>query len=263
MEITLDEMLAEFRRCGHTDEGYLTHHYPRFRETKREFCATWDINRGRRVLDVGAHWLHQSYLWQADGFQVTAVDLPLTFELESVKLLADAHGIRLVGCGDLERARELDAIESDSVDIMLFTEIIEHITFNPVQFWKQIHRILAPGARIVVTTPNYYAIQARTWQASRFLRGLGGGLSVLEILDTPTYGHHWREFSMREVILYFCLLSSDFNTVKQCYPASYGLGRGGRFSNFLQRHVRWLRPNLHLEMELPRKTAGITRAPSW
>ena len=259
----LDGILVDLRQHGETDEGYLAHHFPRFRETKREFCATWDRARGLRLLDVGAHWLHQSYLWAKDGYLVTAVDLPLTFDLPAIKRLAEAHAIRLVPCADLESASALDVIESDSIDVMLFTEIIEHITFNPVKFWKQIYRILAPGARIVITTPNYYAMRARTWHWRRFLTGFGAGLSVDEILDTPTYGHHWREFSMRELVRYFCLLSSDFNTVKQRYPTSYGFGteRGG--GHWLERNVSWLRPNLHLEIELTQKQAGITRSPQW
>ena len=261
-EPTLDDVLIALRPYGVTDEGYLAHHFPRFRETKREFCSTWDRARGLRVLDVGAHWLHQSWLWQADGYQVTAVDLPLTFELDSVRALADATGMRLIPCRDLERADELDAIEPNSIDIMLFTEIIEHITFNPVRFWQQIYRVLAPGGRIVITTPNYYAARGRAWDWRRFRSGFAGGLSVDEVLSTPTYGHHWREYSKLELIRYFCLLSPDFNTVKACYPSTYGFDDRG-FAGWAQRRFPWLRPNLHLEVELSRKDVGITLAPSW
>lgn len=256
----LEELLAEFRRHGGTDEDYLTHHYARFAETRREFCSTWDRTRGARVLDIGAHWLHQSLLWSSDGYEVTAVDLPTTFDLQEVRNIARVHRIRLVPCADLAGADALEAIESDSIDILLFTEIIEHITFNPVRLWKQVHRILTPGARIVITTPNYYAFGSRAWQLRRFVRGNGGGIRVEDILGTPTYGHHWREFSRSELIRYFELLSPDFVTFKCHFAAPYELLPSHPIRRLLYRQLPWFRPNIHLEIELKDKSHGVAFA---
>ena len=89
------------------------------------------------------------------GFQVTALDLPVTFEVDNVRSLARQMDIMLVACADLEAADTLDMIAESSVNVVLFAEIIEHDTFNPACFWKQIHRIQASGGRIVVITPNY------------------------------------------------------------------------------------------------------------
>lgn len=258
----LSEAESAFAECGHTDLDYLRHHWARFFETKREFCSGWPRERGLRLLDVGAHWLHQSWLWAIDGFEVTAVDLPVTFEYPSVRSMAERHGMRLVPCSDLESAQALQAISDDSIDVMLFTEIIEHITFNPIAFWTQVHRILAPGARIIVTTPNYYALQGRAWAPGRFLKGFGGGITVDEILGMRTYGHHWKEFTLHEVIRYFCLLSPDFNCIKACYPDRFGLSSKASAAR-VQRWFPKLRPNLHLEIELPTKQAGITASPTW
>lgn len=262
--MTLDELLLDLRRFGQTDEGYAAHHFSRFSKTLDEVVGSWPKQRGSHVLDIGAHWLHQSLIWADAGFSVTAVDLPLTLDLPAVKAAAAAHSIELIGCQNLELAREFERIPESSVNLVLFTEIIEHITFNPVQFWSQVYRVLAPGGRIVVTTPNYYWLDGRFWDAGRLFAGFGGGLPVDEILSTPTYGHHWKEFSMREVIKYFCLLSPDFNTVKAIYPSSYQtIAPKTRLSRFLQRHVPRLRQNLHLEIELTGKTHGITARPSW
>ncbi|MGB0133434.1 class I SAM-dependent methyltransferase [Dokdonella sp.] len=244
----------------------MTHHYRRFTSTLEEFCSTWDLSRGNRVLDIGAHWLHQAILWEHAGFKVTAVDMPITFEMTSVQSIARANNIQLIPCDDLEAASALDAIPDSSIDVILFTEIIEHLTFNPVRFWKQVYRILAPKGRLLVTTPNYYAWNGRAWDVMRFLRGFGGGLSVDGILGTNTHAHHWREFSRLELIRYFCLLSPDFNTVKAKSVRNYypQVATGmKRVVSKAAEAIPGLRPNLHLGIDLRSKEQGIVMEPGW
>lgn len=84
------------------------------------------------MLDVGAHWLHQSIIRRQAGFELTAAGLPGTFEEKNVIDIATDFEVRLLKCPNPELARELEALPDDSADVILFTEIIEHITFNPV-----------------------------------------------------------------------------------------------------------------------------------
>lgn len=37
------------------------------------------------------------------------------------------------------------------------------------------------------------------------------GIDNLDILRTHTYGHHWKEYSKKELCHYFCALSDDFH----------------------------------------------------
>jgi len=261
---TYEDYLALFGQWGGTDEAYLADHYQRFVATLAEFRSGW-TQSGARVLDVGAHWLHQAVMWRQAGFAVIAVDLPSTFSTESVRQLAQSMDIHLIPCADLEHARVLEVLPDDSVDVVLFTEIIEHITFNPLQFWRQVYRVLAPGGRILVTTPNYYSWKGRAWQFLRFARGMGGGLSVDRILGQHTYAHHWREFSRREMLRYFALLSPDFQPVKAKLMPAYAYS-SVRWKSIVQRLLDCLpllRPNLHLEIALPVKSRGITAKASW
>lgn len=264
--LALEQLLAVFEGYGGTDRDYLKHHYQRYVATLKEFDHSWDRGRGVQVLDVGAHWLHQALLWQRAGYAVTALDLPITFDFENVRRAADSEGIRLISNADLEHPVGFSHLSDDSFDIILFAEIIEHLTFNPIALWKEIHRVLRPGGRLVITTPNYYAWNGRAWEWKRFLSGFGGGLSVDAILNINTYGHHWREFSKHELIRYFCLLSPDFNTVKaktmrNYYPTSDAWRPRARQSFWEM--IPGLRPNLHLEIELDSKSKGIVLNPGW
>ena len=256
--INPEEIIKAFEGSGETDMNYLRHHMDRFINTYNRFDKTWDRSKGTRLLDIGAHWLHQSMVFKYGGYQVVAADLPMTFGVDDVRSLASQHDIELVGYEDLSAPDCLKAIPSDSIDVVLMSEIIEHITFNPMAMWKEIYRVMKPGSRIVVTTPNYYRTGGRAWRINKFLQGLGSGITVTEILTIHTTGHHWKEFSRRELQYYFHLLSSDFDCVKSDH-----VNDDMENISTLQKLVRPLRQNLHLEFDLTRKSQGIVGDVNW
>jgi len=264
---SLDDYKQLFAASGGTDVPYLSHHFQRYCQTKERLLAHWDRGRGDQLLDIGAHWLHQSLLYAIDGFRVTALDLPVTLEIANVQALARSHAIHLLPNANLEHPTALATVPDDSFSVVLFTEVIEHITFNPVAMWREIYRVMKPGGRIIITTPNYYALRGRTWNWGRFLRRFGGGIETLDILRHNTYAHHWKEYSLRELIYYFCVLSPDFNCVDaaqiQEYQPGY-LGKpAGKFVRWIEQSVPCTRPNLYLEVELMRKDRGIVVEPHW
>ena len=90
---------------------------------------------------------------------------------------------------------------------------------------------------------------------------MGGG----EVLVVPTYGHHGREYSRREMLRYFKLLSPDFVVVKARAMPTYALSAVW-WKRLLQRvldRIPPLRPNLHLEIAVPAKRRGIVARPHW
>lgn len=138
-----DALVEIFNSHRSTAWFYLSQHCQRFVVTLDEFCKT-SPRRSGKVLDVGSHWQHQAVLWRLAGFDVTAVDPPGTFQVDSVRDTAAALDITFLKCANLEQTRELQTFLDDAFDVVLFTEIIEHITFNPVAFCAQIYRVLAP-----------------------------------------------------------------------------------------------------------------------
>jgi 2-polyprenyl-3-methyl-5-hydroxy-6-metoxy-1,4-benzoquinol methylase len=264
---SIDQIRALFAACGGTEEAYLHDHFARFVATKQRLLAQREGARGKRILDVGAHWLHQAVLYAIDGFEVTALDLPATLDAPEVRAVAQAHGIALLPNPDLERPHALTAIADDTFDIVLLTEVIEHLAFNPVAMWREIYRVMKTGARIVVTTPNYYALRTRLRQWLRAVRRRGGGVAVDQVLMVNTLGHHWKEYSRRELLEYFGTLSPDFRCSNFAYTEEYmpsvAKRPGGRLVLWLERVIPPLRPDMYLEVELIRKGAGIAIEPHW
>ncbi len=263
----IDEYVALFEACGGTDVPYLRLHFPRYIATQRRFLAKWPRRAGAALLDVGAHWLHQSLLYALSGFEVTALDVPTTFQNPHVSALADQHSIRLVAEPSPDSAQALSALPDDSFDVVLFTEIIEHITFNPVAMWREIHRVMKPGAHLVVTTPNYYALRGRAWHWLRFLRGRGSGVDVDNLLEQPSFAHHWKEYSLVELQHYFARLSPDFRQIAATHLGKYE--RSGQHwlidgcARFVEKILPPLRPNIYMQLELRNKDNKIVVTPHW
>jgi 2-polyprenyl-6-hydroxyphenyl methylase/3-demethylubiquinone-9 3-methyltransferase len=264
---TFEDYAALFAAHGDSGAEYLRRHFPRFAATKRRLLSHWNRDAGNQVLDVGAHWLHQTVLYAIDGFVVTALDLPATLDTDSVCALAKAHSIRLLPNADLEYPVALKSIADDTFDIVLLTEVIEHLAFNPVAMWREIYRVMKPGARVVITTPNYHALRTRIRQWWRAIRGLGAGVDVTQVLGVHTLGHHWKEYSRRELERYFTLLSPDFVCRNFAYVEAYRPNATRKVGTglvlLLEQMIPFLRPDLYVEVELTRKATGIVVEPHW
>jgi 2-polyprenyl-3-methyl-5-hydroxy-6-metoxy-1,4-benzoquinol methylase len=249
-----------------TDIGYMEAHHSRFCATKGLATRRWKWEKAD-ILDVGAHWLHQSALYALDGHHVTAADISSVLDNQMVQNVASKLDIDLLSYEDLSVESVFDRLKDDSIDVILFCEILEHITFNPVGMWKAFYRVLRPGGRIILTTPNCYSGVNIVFPLIRFLSGWGSGIPVTEILEKNTYSPHWKEFSRKELKKYFELLSADFNTRNQCY-FSYVLKTNhlnwkGKLAYDRKDLVPFLRKGIYQEVDLPHKHVGITMEPSW
>jgi 2-polyprenyl-3-methyl-5-hydroxy-6-metoxy-1,4-benzoquinol methylase len=192
------------------------------------------------VLDIGSHYLHQGAVLARMGYEVTGIDVPLFTEAPMVMARAQAFGIRNVAVDAIDRGEFLPG-EEGRYGLVVFTEILEHITFNPVRFWRRVHALLAPRGIVYLSTPN--SLRPAAWlRAQRdLLRLRGRGLEIDDILATVTYGHHWKEYSAREIHRYFALLSTDFSVSTQGYSTDLddSTGLAGRVKRLLARVPAW------------------------
>lgn len=220
----IDKALAKvesivMESSNENDHTYFIFHKARYRKMAEKI--TQICQPGSLVLDIGSHFLHSSLILSVLGYQVTPMDVQEFWELDYIKQRAAAHGLTPVIENNLEKMPGISAQEN-MYDLILFTEIFEHITFNPIDFWKRIHSIVKNDGIIYITTPNSLTLYGMVKTLINLIRFKGIGIDVNAIFGTVTYGHHWKEYSTREIKAYFSKMNDGFQvTMRKFYYKSY------------------------------------------
>ena len=182
------------------DKRYFKGHRSRFIHTCSRISSL--CPPGSKVLDLGSYLLHTSILLSDCGFEVSGLDISCFADSSLVVNRAKEFGILNSSCDDFSRGDFLKGFEGQ-FDCILFTEALEHITFNPILFWARVRELLAPGRGIVyLTTPNSLTIPNAISGLKNLLLLRSIGISVKSIFKTDTYGHHWKEYSRTELLEY-------------------------------------------------------------
>jgi SAM-dependent methyltransferase len=118
-------------------------------------------------------------------------------------------------------------------DMVLCCEIIEHLTMDPTHMLCEIHRVLKPGGKLLITTPNVHNLSYGT----RLLRGSGNIFHPYS--GYGIYGRHQREYMMGELLdllqgVGYAIVESRFADI---YPHE-------RWQNWLRRWRPQWRDNL-------------------
>jgi 2-polyprenyl-6-hydroxyphenyl methylase/3-demethylubiquinone-9 3-methyltransferase len=280
--VAFDDQLAWFQQFGETDAEYMRDSWPRFLVT-HDFVSA-GLRPNAVILDVGSHWLHQAAFFWRDGHKIIGADSSLSVHNPSVRAAASAMGVDLIACDRLDQGQGILDLEENSVDAVLFSEIIEHIAFNPIDMWSALYRALKPGGRIFITTPNSLYYERLHYKLHNMFSGGEYGIEVSQIMQNGPHGHHWKEFSIPELRDYFSRLSPDFEILR-AEAITPGLSpdeNADAYASFLFRPpiggfifpdsiVKRLarigaKPfgrQLLIEVALPRKSAGIVIEPPW
>jgi SAM-dependent methyltransferase len=99
-------------------------------------------------------------------------------------------------------------------DMVLYCEVIEHMTYDPTQTLYEIHRVLKPHGRLIVTTPNPF----RYTNILRFLRGKS---IYPHYSGYNRYARHHREFSVSELRQLLISCNFEVDEVYTIHDQSY------------------------------------------
>ena len=210
LSLLRDQMRAEVESSLNAkDNSYYRLHEPRFLRTTARLLKL--APPPRRVLDIGSHYLHQAGMLKLAGYDVIPLDLSVFSTLPFVTKRAERLGLaqRSVEFDQIAGGTFLDDAANEFA-IVLFCETMEHITFNPIRFWRRVYELMQVDGIIYITTPNSLRLLAFLGALWRVLSFKGVGLNVREIFRHVTFGHHWKEYSASELRRYFAALSPDF-----------------------------------------------------
>lgn len=211
--IKILEEEVNFAKNTHSNElEYLKFHKNRFRHFLT-FLDKFDTNfRSKneiRVLEIGSHYLHTSVLLASKGYKVDCMDVKEFWELDFVQVRARKYGLNSIVQNDLSQF-EANSDQKNVYDLIVFTEIMEHITFNPIGFWNNLYQMLSIDGIIYISTPNAFALPNYIRNLKNILLFRSIGITVEDIQSKVTYGHHWKEYSAREILQYFKAMTDDF-----------------------------------------------------
>lgn len=130
----------------------------------------------KKILDIGAG---RGYMSQRIGNQLVKEGLKVSEVLTACDLFPEYFEYDGVVCEKLNFLSKLPYADN-SYDIVYSIEVIEHLT-NPVEFLKEIYRVLKPGGRLIYSTPNVLNINSR-------LSYLGSGF--FKLFGPLSYEHH-------------------------------------------------------------------------
>jgi glycosyltransferase involved in cell wall biosynthesis/SAM-dependent methyltransferase len=105
-----------------------------------------------RLLEIGCGDGDFLVIAQAAGWRVTGVEYSAAACEKARQRLDKAE----VFCGEIQSAR----LEPEQFDLCVISDVIEHVR-SPMDFLKEIHRLLKPGGALFIATPSIGSWSAR------------------------------------------------------------------------------------------------------
>jgi SAM-dependent methyltransferase len=156
----------------------------------------WGMPRNTRVLEVGAAPFGMSLLMEkflfdrveVTGFAEDGSKSPLAVYVEPVPF----DQSRTMKCFNTETTPW--PFPNESFDLVVACEILEHLCLDPMHAMSEINRVLVPGGKLLVTTPNAVGISAMI----RMITMRQPNSFAPYRLNSP-YRRHNREFTPLEI----------------------------------------------------------------
>lgn len=247
-DIILDQVIAEHEASpidmlGIGDAGgefeYLKTLRDSYARTVADVLSLYNQPReGERILEVGSFLGPVCITLKRLGYDVSAADIPEFHDSPSLRELYRRNDVPFDGV-NLRHAQL--PYGSESMDLVILCEVLEHLNFNPLPALAEIGRVLKKGGHLYIGMPNQASIVNRI----KLLLGKSVHNPIQEFftqLDRNSnmiVGLHWREYTMTET----CQLmeSMGFDVVRSEYYANSGSTK--RFSTWLARKVLYLWPS--------------------
>ena len=185
-----NDLLSDNSNLKEWNSNYFKHQKERYTKDINFYANLKDV---KNVLEIGAAPFHMSVCLKELGFNLKILDLePKRFDWFIQKHQLDVFNVNV----------ETDEIPVNdaSQDLIILTEVFEHLRINPIQTLNKIYSKIKPGGYFYLTTPNFY----NYGNTVMFLKGKSVVNAFYEFQKLETIGHmgHVREYSKKEMFLF-------------------------------------------------------------
>lgn len=183
------------------------------REDCDRFLHTLDLTPAGEgaLLEIGANPYFMSLLLKAFRPRLAATRVnyfggPVGWASQTVTATGLGGGAETHRFDYLNANIEAHALpfEDGAFDVVLYCEVLEHMTDDPLRSLLELKRLLRPGGKLILTTPNV----ARLENVAR----LASGANIYDPYSGyGPYGRHNREYTRHELcrLMAFCGFSED------------------------------------------------------
>ena len=183
----LDEVKDELKKKKERTD-YFDAHYYRYFYTLEALLKVLENSRCDKckILDVGCIPGHLSHALKKMGHDVYGI----SYKVNKINL-----GIQIEECNVED---DSFPFEDSLFDVVIFTEVMEHLIKSPVPALKEIHRVLKKGGYLILTTPNQLYIVRRILTLINILlfRSYMGNIDNLKKrfleIDSVYETHHYK-----------------------------------------------------------------------
>jgi len=205
--------------------------YHRIRETAKYISP---VRPGKKILNIGPGYGFLDIILKED-FALDLTEMEIEENIPAYCLLSKLHGIPIIP-GELSKKQ--CSIADSSFDIVIFSEVIEHLRISTLRALLEIKRILKSGGRLLLTTPNMARL-------TTILRLLMGRNVVEEFPDDDSQLNHITdkmthicEYTMNE--LKSLMGRAGFEIAEAKYSLSHDKLGPGQVSNWKYKFARLL-----------------------
>lgn len=189
-EISKIKNINEYKFSNDAFEG----HEKRYKDNLQLISDS--LKKGK-ILEIGSSPYHLTFALKKLGYDIYGLDV----NPKTLKGFQKKNNLRIKR-GNIETERL--PFPDGRFDMVIFTEIFEHLSINPIFALREVNRVLRRKGLILLSTPNLYSLH----KIIMFIIGksFNNALQEFKKVESAGYMGHIREYSNKEIkdILEFC-----------------------------------------------------------
>jgi SAM-dependent methyltransferase len=153
------------------------------------------LGRNKKILDIGmAYGFYDIVLKDVFGHDVAGMEVEEN--IGAYCLLPELHGIQIIRGG---LSKKPCPIPDNSFDVVIFSQVLEHLRISPMTALMEIKRILKPGGLLLLRTPNMARLSniLRLLTGTNIVEGFPDSDDELDHITDKV--SHLREYTMKEL----------------------------------------------------------------